>query len=301
MSRGEHPPHRESLGKVPRCHCSQMAAGSPGSLPRWEGADPAGAPTLLLPPYICTETQEQGQSVAAQPMHGRGLSAATSPPTPVALLRAVISGDTLLPPSKLCSWDSRGRDQQVPAVPRHGTNMEPGGCRAPPLAATSSTPQRWGWPWQRWDKVAKPDTAAERAGGSCWVLDGCFGVLCQGAPGVGCSRWAGGRWGPLAQPGARGEGHGQGWYLHLSWGDCADTFSTCGQRAVGPEESNSWGDPVSGPAPGDAADTEHQRARNSKASLVGCPSHTQPKGLPALPHSAPEHGGASRRWGPMWG
>ncbi|KFP09169.1 Calcium/calmodulin-dependent protein kinase type II subunit alpha, partial [Egretta garzetta] len=89
-----------------------------------------GTPTLLLPPYICTETQEQGQSVAALPLHGRGLGAATSPPTPVALLRAVISGDTLLPPSKLCSWDSRGRDQQVPAVPRHGTNMEPGHCWA---------------------------------------------------------------------------------------------------------------------------------------------------------------------------
>lgn len=108
--------------------------------PGWEGADPAGAPALLLPPYICTETQEQGQSVAAQPAHGRGLGAATSPPTQVPLLRAVTSGDTLLPPSKPCSWDSRGRDEQVPAVPRHGTNTEPGDCRAPPLAATSSPP-----------------------------------------------------------------------------------------------------------------------------------------------------------------
>jgi len=93
---------------------------------------------------------------------------------------------------------------------------------------------------------------------------------------LGVAGGQGGRWGLLAQPGAGGEGHGI----------CicrADTFSTCGQRAAGPEGSSSWGDPVSDPAPGAAADTKHQRTGNSKASLLALPVPRTAQGLAGIP------------------
>lgn len=115
VAQGEHPLHRESVGKVPRCHCSHMAAGSFESLPGQEGSNPAGPPAFLLPPYILRAAQRQrsrdrGQQPSLCP--GRGLGAATSSPAATSLRRAVPSGDTLLPRSKPCSWDFTGRDQQ---------------------------------------------------------------------------------------------------------------------------------------------------------------------------------------------
>lgn len=77
------------------------------------------------------------------------------------------------------------------------------------LAVTSSPSQRWGWHWQRCCSGGtiqpSPDTLAERAGGSCLVLEGCFGVLLQGTPRARGSSWAGGRWGcwPSQLPGER--------------------------------------------------------------------------------------------------
>lgn len=84
--------------------------------------------------------------------------------------------------------------------------------------------------------------------------------------GVGVGR---GRWGLPARPGAVGEVPGWGWYPHLSWGDRADIFSTCGQRVRGWRSPAAGGDPVTGGA-------KHQRAGNSKASLVGPPSLCSP-------------------------
>lgn len=120
---------------------------------------------------------------------------------------------------------------------------------------------------------------------------GVLGCFAEAPLESGVAGGQGGDGGLLAQPGAGGEGRGRGWYLHLSWGDRADTFSTCGQRAARLGESNSWGDPVSGPAPGDAADTKHQRAGNSKTSLVALPIPRTAQGLagPPLPR---ERGGA---------
>lgn len=95
--------------------------------------------------------------------------------------------------------------------------------------------------------------------------------------------------------GARAEGCGQGWYLHLSWGDRADTFSTL-WRAL--EESSSWGDPMSGPTPGEA-DRKHQKAGSSKASLPVLPVPCTAQGPASLP--ARDTAGAGlvgdRHWG----
>lgn len=102
----------------------------------------------------------------------------------------------------------------------------------------------------------------------------------------------------MAWPGAGGEGHGQGWYLHLLWGDRADIFSTCGQRG-GLEESSSWGDLVSGPAPADTVDMKHERAGNSKASIVLLLVPRTARGLAGS--SAQENREAGGRWDPVWG
>lgn len=61
------------------------------------------------------------------------------------------------------------------------------------LLSSTALPSAWGG-LGRGDKPAKPSMPAEGAGGICLVLSGCSGVLCYGAPGVRCSRWAGGRW-----------------------------------------------------------------------------------------------------------
>jgi len=120
------------------------------------------------------------------------------------------SGISWVPPALP---DFTGRDQRVTVIPRHCTKKEPGDCRSRLLAVTSSPPQHWGWPWQRWDRVSQPGTLAGWAGGSCLVLDGCFGVVCDSAPGAGCSGWAGGEMGAAGPAGCRGRGP---WYLHLS-------------------------------------------------------------------------------------
>lgn len=67
------------VGKGPWCHRRQMAAGSHRSLPRQVDANPAGFPTLFLPPYIPRAAMATGPSMAAQPVHWRGLSAARIP------------------------------------------------------------------------------------------------------------------------------------------------------------------------------------------------------------------------------
>lgn len=159
VAQGEHPLHRESVSKVPRCHCSQMAAGSLGPLPWKDDADPAGPHALLLPPHILRTAWRHRSRDRTRQLRlcmERGLGAATSPPAPVHLLRGVPSGDTLLPRSKPRSWDFRGREQQVLVILRHGTKKELGDRSAHPPAVTSSPVQHWGWPWQRWDKPAKP-------------------------------------------------------------------------------------------------------------------------------------------------
>lgn len=96
------------------------------------------------------------------------------------------------PGSKPGSWDCKGRDLRFPVIPRHGTKKELGDCRA----VTSSPYQRWGRHWQRCCSGGtiqpSPDTLAKRAGGSCLVLEGCFGVLLQGTPRARGSSWAGG-------------------------------------------------------------------------------------------------------------
>lgn len=83
------------------------------------------------------------------------------------------------------------------------------------------------------------------------------------------SGWAGGDGG---SPGGDGEVPGRGWHPHLSRGDRADRFSTCGQRVRGRRSPAAGGDPVTGGA-------KHQRAGNSKTFLQTLPSRTA-RGLP---------------------
>lgn len=83
------------VGKGPWCHCRQMAAGSHRSLPRQVDANPCSIPHSL-PPCIPRAAMATGPSMAAQPVHWRGLSAARSPFAPVPSLRAVPSENTSL-------------------------------------------------------------------------------------------------------------------------------------------------------------------------------------------------------------
>lgn len=91
VAQGEHPLHHESVRNVPGCHCSQMTAGSLRSLPRQEGADPAGPSTLLLPPYIPRAAQRhRSRDRVQQPSlcTGRGLGASHKPLCPSALAKS---------------------------------------------------------------------------------------------------------------------------------------------------------------------------------------------------------------------
>lgn len=165
VAQGEHPLHRE-LGKAPGCHCRQMAAGSLRFLPRQVDANPAGFLTLFLPLYIPRAAVVTGPSMAAQPVHWRGLSAARSP--------------SALPES--CSLGEHlAADGISQAIPQAWNQMEPCDCRAHPPAVTSSPPQCWGWPCggaTGLGHTSRALHAAELSGGSCLGLAGSFRVLC---------------------------------------------------------------------------------------------------------------------------
>lgn len=121
VSLGEHPPHHESSGKLPGFHCRQMAAGS-------LGVNPAGISSCSLYPKACIETQEQSK----EPIFAwREVLVHSQAPLPQCPL-----GDTLLPRTKPCRWDSTG----IVAIPRH---------RAHSLAVTYSPCHHCGWPQQR--------------------------------------------------------------------------------------------------------------------------------------------------------
>lgn len=79
---------------------------------------------------------------------------------------------------------------------------------------------------------------------------------------------------------------GQGWYLHLSRGDRADTFSTCGGRWRSPAAGGIRCQPHAG-----RVGQEASKGRNFKASLLVLPVPRRARGLTSLPCP-----GARRGW-----